>query len=472
MGKRFVGVQIGPQSFFDEGVDRVLDNLTTTAGVNAVVVYTHTYYGASGRKKEAMAPDHGIEPRGDADRNLALTWVRHNEAAFAATSLRHNQDPEREYAGRDVLEHILEACNAAGVQVYGRILEPFKPNMAAHIAGWPRILTRDCYGRVHSQPATHHPDYQAFWQATIEDIVRTYPLAGFQWGGERVGPLSGVLFRGELPFGFDEHGVAAARNAGIDPDRARSGYRQLYELMQATAAGTRPLQGTLIAVLRLLLHYPEILAWERLAAAAQHELLQQLAGTAKTIRPDLDFGVHIDHQQSSYDPIYRAGLDLAELGRMVDFVKPILYHDIAGPRIRDYFVRRAGQHLFADTSEATLLSLFYDVMGYNATVEPGLDALVDQGLSHDYVERQVRYFRKALGGTAKLYPGIGLDIPKVGFDKGDGSAFPSDPDGVYQATLAAIGAGADGLMISREYGEMRLSSLRAVGQALQDSNWR
>lgn len=39
----FVGVQLGPQSVFDEGPERCLDLLQETAGVNAVFVYSHTY---------------------------------------------------------------------------------------------------------------------------------------------------------------------------------------------------------------------------------------------------------------------------------------------------------------------------------------------------------------------------------------------------------------------------------------------
>jgi len=455
----------------DEGPERVIKNLTENAHVNAVVVYTHTYYGASGRKKEAMAPDHGIEPKGDAGRNLAQTWVHHNEEYFTETSLRHNVDDAKEFAGTDIFHTIADACADKGVAMYARILEPFGANMSGLVKGWPRVLTEDCYGRTHVRPSTDNPEYQAFWQATVEDIVRSHDLAGFQWGGERVGPLSCVLLRGELPFGFDEHGKRAADEMGFDPERAMIGYQKLYELMQQTSGGKRPVDGTLVTVLRILLEYPEILSWERKEYRSQQALLRRLAGTAKVINPDLDFGVHIDHQQSSYDPIYRASLNLHELAASVDFVKPILYHDIAGPRIRDYFIGRSHEHLFSDTSEQTLLSFFYDIMGYDAVKEPKLDELEGRGLTHDYVDRQVKYFKTAMDGRAKLYAGIGLDIPKVGFGKGDGGAFPSDPEGVYRSTLAAINAGSDGLMISREYGEMRLTSLAAVGRAVKESGF-
>ena len=63
---------------------------------------------------------------------------------------------------------------------------------------------------------------------------------------------------------------------------------------------------------------------------------------------------------------------------------------------------------------------------------------------------------------AKIYSGVGIDIP------GNGATFPSNPEGVYEATRKAFEAGAAGVLISREYDEMRLPNLRAVGRAIRD----
>jgi hypothetical protein len=49
-------------------------------------------------------------------------------------------------------------------------------------------------------------------------------------------------------------------------------------------------------------------------------------------------------------------------------------------------------------------------------------------------------------------------------------ANPSPPERTYEAVQKAFEAGADGILISREYNEMRLESLSAVGKALDDLN--
>ena len=42
------------------------------------------------------------------------------------------------------------------------------------------------------------------------------------------------------------------------------------------------------------------------------------------------------------------------------------------------------------------------------------------------------------------------------------------PDTIYQATVKAFDANADGIVVSREYEEMKLANLRAVGRAYRD----
>jgi hypothetical protein len=44
--ERFVGIQMGPHSMLDEGIDRVLDRLQGECGINSLMVYSHTYYTA------------------------------------------------------------------------------------------------------------------------------------------------------------------------------------------------------------------------------------------------------------------------------------------------------------------------------------------------------------------------------------------------------------------------------------------
>jgi hypothetical protein len=65
-------------------------------------------------------------------------------------------------------------------------------------------------------------------------------------------------------------------------------------------------------------------------------------------------------------------------------------------------------------------------------------------------------------GKTKIYTGIGFDVPW-------GSAtFPGNPEDVYRAVLKAFEAGASGIVVSREYEEMRVPNLKAVGRAMRE----
>ena len=44
---------------------------------------------------------------------------------------------------------------------------------------------------------------------------------------------------------------------------------------------------------------------------------------------------------------------------------------------------------------------------------------------------------------------------------------PADPEKIYQCVRKAFEAGADGIVVSREYEEMRLPNLKAVGRAMR-----
>jgi hypothetical protein len=151
-----------------------------------------------------------------------------------------------------------------------------------------------------------------------------------------------------------------------------------------------------------------------------------------------------------------------EMADYMDFIKPILYHDIAGPRTRSMYVNPVRRSIFKELSDEQALDLFYTLKGYDKNVEPKLNELDQKGLGPDYVYRETKRCVQAVAGRAKIYSGVGIDIP------GNGATFSSNPEGVYEATRKAFEAGAAGVLISREYDEMRLPNLRAVGRAITD----
>ena len=124
---KFLGVQLGSHSVFDEGPDHCLDILQEHGGINAVFAYATTYQGFSkGRHLGALAPDHGVPPRDSSQRELTRVWFTPHEEYYAGTFLRHDAAHQAgEYAGRDVLAELVEPCRRRGIKLYARILEGF-----------------------------------------------------------------------------------------------------------------------------------------------------------------------------------------------------------------------------------------------------------------------------------------------------------------------------------------------------------
>ena len=111
------------------------------------------------------------------------------------------------------------------------------------------------------------------------------------------------------------------------------------------------------------------------------------------------------------------------------------------------------------------LQLFYGLFGHDPLKQPGVANLDRQGLGPDYVYREVLRCKQSVAEKAKVYAGIGIDIPW--YIPGGMEPRPSDPEQLTAAVKRAFDAGADGVLASREYNEMRLPSLEAFGRGLQ-----
>lgn len=465
----FVGIQIAPHSLLDEGISRCLDRLQDIAQVNTLLCYSHTYHMGYSRPPQVMAADHGVPVRDIRRRKLPRIWVRHDPRRFQDLLVKHPRlSQEYEYHDQDVFVDLIEAAHTRGMKVHARILEAGMRRQA-FIPGYAQVAAIDLNGQPSHGPCWNHPEYRRWLGATVEDLMQRYPLDGLQYGAERVGALSETLFRGMAPACFCEHCCQRNQGRGIDAERAKVGYRKLYDLMQQLEQGkAKPTDGVVIATLRLMLHYPEILAWYREWFAADEEIGRLLRDTVKAARPEATFGRHIDHQRSSYDVFYRAAVSYAEIAQTCDYVKPILYHDILGRRLRWWALDRMQSRVLSDFTLEQSLELLYAVLGHQVDEQPGLAELNDRGLSPAYVYRETQRCVASVAGQAQVYSGIGMDVPW--HLPNSMEPVPSDPEILYQACMRAFEAGADGLVASREYDEMRIPSLRAFGRAVRDAS--
>jgi len=156
-----------------------------------------------------------------------------------------------------------------------------------------------------------------------------------------------------------------------------------------------------------MLRYPELLAWEDLWTSSLREAEKAIYNRVKSVNAKLGVGWHIWHN-NSFNPIYPAEQDLAEMAPYSDFLKVVMYQNCAGERMADY-INSVGSTYFSDPKQE-LLDFHYRVLDYGS--EASLKDLPTVGFSADYVYRETKRAREALRGSkTRLWLGIDIDIP-------------------------------------------------------------
>jgi len=456
--KNFVAIQVKPYAWVDEGIDELLDNIQHKGEVNTVWAYTYDYSEARMRPNGPIPlPDHGRA--GDAHFTGGAFYDYHPEY-FRNTSLKDFRCPD--YGKFNVITDVAPKVKARGMDFFAWDYNNAVPMMNRNIPNFTTVTEIDAYGRRTTSPCFNHPDYRAHLTGKIESLLSGYPelVDGIAWGCERMGPLQNAIGGGWTTTGlscFCEHCRAKARERGIDAARAQEGYRELDRLFLAAAKDQRPADGYFVSFWRLLLNYPEILSWEKLWTDSYHEIRSELYGTGKAIAPEKPFGFHI-MQNMTFSPFYQAEEDYSRTKDYADYLKLATYNNAGGPRMAAYLDRLSAT-VFHDASPKDFLSFYYKIMNYR---EGPYEELHTSGLSPDYVERETRRAVIGTGGKVKIYPGIDIDVPAKPADK------RTKPDDVRQSVRAAFDAGADGVVLSREYVEMWLANLSAAGETLRE----
>ncbi|MDP9469352.1 MAG: hypothetical protein M3Q71_01615 [Chloroflexota bacterium] len=484
MAERVVAIQVGAVSFVDEGVAPVLETFQQRAGVNALFLATPTWTrGTGGRQLPGLPlPDHGAQEHD-------LDWVGGNYATvhpeyYGGTMLgAAGRAPE--HPGWDIFEAVLPEAKARGMRSYAWIEESSYAPELRRYPNFPKCLEVDAWGRPAPRFCFNNPDYRTWHLSIVEDYAKSYDLDGLAWCSERPGPLN-LLMQGPVAPDaitcFCPHCRAMAGDRGIDVRRAQEGYRAAIEWNARVAAGDRPPDGAFVTFWRLLLRYPELLAWQTLWTESQRQLYRDIYGVAKACKPAIQVGWHVYHNLS-FSPFYRADQDYDELSRCSDFIKVVAYNNCAGPRFHTW-VASICRGLFADASPAEAYPFLLRLLGLDEGPYEELPAI---GFSADYVRRETERAVAGVDGRCLIYPGIDLDIPtRQAADQrrgpnpaagttgitaeaaGDRRLTECTRDGVKAAVLAAFAGGAQGVVLSRKYSEMRLEILSGAGDAMRE----
>ncbi|TBL71573.1 hypothetical protein [Paenibacillus thalictri] len=458
-----IAMQVGAVSFVDEGVEQVLDNLQELGGVNTLFLANFTYTrGTGGRQLEGHPlPDHGkmaYDPE-FVGGNYGIAHPQYYNRTF----IRPEQFRAKEHGDYDMMAEVIPEAKRRGMKSYCWIEESSGLWQSQTIPNYAQLLEQDPRGISGRKPCFNHPEYRNWHFSLIEDYIKSYEVDGVAWCSERQGPL-GNLFGGPWATGevtcFCPHCRARARELGINVERARQGYIALRDFIHKARADVRPNDGYFVMFWRLLLRYPEILAWENHWHEGQRQFFKEIYGMVKAINPEVQVGWHVFHL-NSLSPFYRATQDLSEMSHYSDFIKLVAYNNCAGPRFADY-MKHLHSTIFRDAAPQEALQLIYRFLGI---AEGSLEDIPQQGWSADYVRRETQRAVQAVklsGCPTRIYPGIDVDIPT-----GQGLK-QTEPQDVYESVTAAMQAGAQGVVLSRKYSEMRLANLEACGKALKD----
>ena len=455
-----VGIQVGAVSFVDEGVEKCLDVFQRDGAVNTLFVATFTYgRGIAGRQIPGQPlPDHGKQQY-DTDTFHGGCYTKVDPRYFANTVLNDFRAPD--FGDFDVLEAVLPSARKRGLKTICWFEDVFGDDVP-HV---DQLREKDLSGKPADTNCLNNPNYYHWLLGMAENWARNYDIDGIMWGSERQGALANAIgaTHDSPPIPpmsitcFCEYCRAKAKERGIDPDRAAKGFKELGRFVEASRNGQRPADGYYVSLWRLMLNYPELLAWEMLWTQSLRDTYAAIYAKIKEVKPSLQVGWHIWHN-NSFNPIYRAEQDLQAIAPYSDFLKIVIYNNCGGERMAEY-IENVHSSFYGDVPKDELLEFHYRILNYK---EKSLAEIPIAGLSSDYVYRESKRAHDGLEGTKTLlWPGIDIDIPT---EKGHSRC---TPEGVRDAVLAALRAGSDGVLLSRKYSEMRLANLKGAGDGVR-----
>jgi len=460
------GIQVSPASFVDEGVDQVLDIFQQRASVNTIIVSTFSYdRGISGRQMPGMPlPDHGVQEYDTKNYHGGHYATPHAEF-YKKTSLKGDKMRAPDFGDLDILPKVLAAAKKRNIRVFASVLDSF--DYPDDVPGIKDLLEVGLDGSKGGAMCFYKPDVREFWTAVVTDIASSYDLDGIMFFNERNGPLLNAIGASHAQT-FSSSGVTCfcpdhereARAHGLDFKRVREGYTKLDQYVARSLQGLRPSDGYYVEFERLLLNYPEIMAYHLLFDQGKHAVLNQIKDAVKSVNSKLQVGFHIEHV-NSFNPFFRATRNYEDLASKADFLKVVAYNNCGGERYVN-FINNVQSTLFRDVPAEELMRFNNHLLNYGD--EASFADLATTGFSPDYVYRETQRAIAGVKGKCKIMPGIDIGIPT------GKSSRKASPDDTYAATLAAFKAGSDGVILSRKYSEMMMANLDAAGRAIRDGS--
>ena len=468
----FVGLPVSPESLREDGMQKTMDRLEM-AGVNTIIFNAQNGEGAH---------------------------YRYHEDQYAFTRLKPFSGNPKDYE-EDLLGKVCEEAARHHMDTYSHTMlyeigfpgfwpaGKGKKTISEQLKNFTDCAQIDLYGRRDYRACLNHPDYRQYYFSSVRDQLLHYPIKGINFNLERNDPISHVLIgqyasninyrKPQAPICFCPHCMEKARHRGINLDRVKQGWNELVEFserswrqarkQQDPFAGegrqlgdryedTPPADGYFITFLRLLSRYPEILQWNQMWYDSVYDFLAELYGVCKMADPDAKLGLHIWHHRA-LSVFERVGYDYERLRKVCDWIKPKM-DPVCGGFRHQQGVKRFHQALAYDLPIDRFYDAWNTMLGF--INEPCFQKLPEQGMTMDYLYKDVAWSVAGVHDEIPIYPGIGLDMPTP--------ARTTEPEDVMRELETIYRAGAKGVVLSRALGEMRDCNLIAAGKAIAEIN--
>ncbi len=446
--RKIIILQLDAQGFIKQGIEKLLDTVRQRAGVNGLLLDTFWLSRSEGGHMGAIHAQY-YEDIGIRVKDL---WA---------------PDPK----GLDVLAALAGPTKQRGM-TRTCIIKDILPDK---LPGAEKLCERDFNGAQAETTCKNNPLYRNLVLGAVEDAISSYDVDGVMYMAERQGAFTdtlGMRFRGKQrgqPGSrtcFCQFCRAKGGKLGIRFERVKAGFEELERFVSAGRGRKRPADGYYVTLWRLMLRYPELLMWEHLWHDSFRELLRLLHARVKAVRPGVLFGSHI-WPNHSMNPVFRAEQDLSEMAAYHDFIKVPLYYNCGGPRMASY-IESVSETVWGDVPPDELLQYHYRVLNYD---EAPYKDLRRAGLYRSFVYRESkRAMDGARGAAVSILPGIEIDIPLL---RADLAGAPAEVarctrEGVKDVVKQAFRAEVPGVILSREYTEMRPENLSGVGDAIRE----
>ena len=459
----FVGVQLFPFTYLHEGVEQTLKRLYEWSAVNAIMLVSAN----RGESKYAFGKrwDSGHENVLGPYKAKGGFYSSPHLDLYEGTALKPVKCPEEGLSDIDSLQVTIDAARPLGLKVYAMIFEALYANQPEALYKNTAIaLAQDVLGRPAMQGCYNNPHYRNFLLAMTEDHIRNYDVEGIYiefegWGMQSPSYFLGLPNKG-MPICFCDHCMDAARKRGWDGDRARTGFLELIE--RRDGSDGLPDDGALVECLRIMLHFPEVLAWESLWMQTRQRMFLEIYGTAKAIDPDKKVGWNVNSPVQTM-PVARAAYDYGTAHKFSDWVKPNIHNAFAAGMF-DQSADRIHHGLLPDMPRETVVDLLLNVFGY----EPPFDAEpfarerfgTNTRFGPQFVEHETHRICRKVQGRVPVYAGLDVELPVS-----EGSS--DTHRGMEASVHAALNAGAEGIIMGQFYHDWPKESLEAVGRAIR-----